>query len=68
MWVDGEEVRPSSINAAQYKRGTNVTLVPAAGPTHTLSAHKSSNVLRDALEEPLFEHSHGGDNTGLATS
>ena len=65
MWVDGEQVWPSSINASQYKRGPNVTLVPA---TDILSVHGPSNVLRDALEEPLFEHGHSGDNTGLATS
>ena len=69
MWVDGEQVRPGSINAPQYKRGTDVTLVPVAGPTDTPSAHEPSDVvLRDALEEPLFEHSHSGDNTRLATS
>jgi len=68
MWVDGEQVRPGSINASQYKRGTNVTLVSAAAHTDTPSAHGPSDELRDALEESLFEHSHGSDNTGLATS
>ena len=46
MWVDGEQVRPSSINASQYKRGTNVTLVSAAGPTDTLSARRLPCMLK----------------------
>jgi hypothetical protein len=37
MWVDGEQVWPSGINASQNKRGTNVTLVPATGNPYTVS-------------------------------
>ena len=68
MWVDGEQVGAGSINASQYECGTYVALVSAARPTNTLLAHVPSNPSGDALEEPLFEHGHGGDNTGLAAS
>ena len=68
MRVDGEQVGAGSINASQYECGTYVALVSAANPNNTLSAHFPSVPSGDALEEPLFEHGHGCDNTGLAAS
>ena len=66
--MDGEQVGASSINASEYKCGTYVTLVPVARPTkYTISA-RISNLSEDALEEPLLEHGHCGDNTGFAAS
>jgi hypothetical protein len=66
--VDGEQVGAGSINASEYKCSTYVTLVPAARPTNIPSVHAFSNLSEDALEEPLFEHGHRGDNTGFAAS
>ena len=68
MWMDGEQLRTGSINASQNKRSTDVALVPAARRTDTLSARELWNRLGDELEQSLFEHSHSGDDTGLATS
>jgi len=65
--VDGEQVGACSINAAEYERSTYVTLVPAARPTYQCM-HALSNLSKDALEEPLLEHGHCGDNTGFAAS
>ena len=67
MRVDGEQVGAGSIDASEYECGTYVTLVPGARTTN-ISVHAFSNLSEHALEEPLFEHGHCGDNTGLAAS
>jgi len=66
--VDGEQVGACCINASEYECSTYVTLVPAARPANILSVHTFSNLSGDALEEPLLEHGHRGDNTGFAAS
>jgi hypothetical protein len=66
--VDGEQVGACGINASEYECSTYVTLVPAARPTNILLVHAFSNLSEDALEEPLLEHGHCGDNTGFAAS
>jgi hypothetical protein len=68
VWVDGEQVGAGSINASEHECSTYVTLMPAARPTDILSAQAFSNRSEDALEEPLLEHGHCGDNTGFAAS
>jgi len=64
--VNGEQVGAGSINASEYECGTYVALVPAARHTNTLSILALSQPPENALEEPLFEHGHRSDNTGLA--
>jgi hypothetical protein len=62
--VDGEQVGTSRVNASKNKCCTNLTLMPSSGLRQGESTSKSD--MTSLLEKHLFQHCHGGDNSGLS--
>ena len=62
MWVDGEQMGTSWVNAAKHERRIDVTLIPGAG---LIRRKKTGRKRISVLEKHLLSHGHGGDDAGF---